>query len=287
MYKINKESIDYMSIFTCPVCGKPLASDEKRLVCPSAHSFDRASSGYVNLLTADKMNSKLPGDNKLMVRARQSFLERGHYGRLLDTLAAEAVKRTDVGVILDAGCGDGYYTCGVDKALTEAGIPHITAGIDISKTAVNAAAKRSARMGLNADFAVASVFSIPAADSSCAVLMTIFAPFCADEFLRVLRRGGHMLMVIPAERHLFGLKSAVYKTPYLNEVRDYALDGFDFTEKTALSYTIKLENAEEIQSLFMMTPYFYKTGREDQARLEALERLETEVAFELLVYTKK
>lgn len=276
-----------MSIFTCPVCGEPLSSEEKRLVCASAHSFDRAASGYVNLLTADRMNSKLPGDNKLMVRARQSFLDKGYYSRLMEAVAQEAVRRLSGGVVIDAGCGEGYYTCGVDEALRNAGISHKTVGIDISKTAVNAAAKRSARMGPAADFAVASVFSIPAADSSCSLLMTIFAPYCGEEFRRVLKSGGIMLMVIPSERHLMGLKSAVYETPYLNEVRDYALEGFELADSIKLSYTIKLDSAEEIRNLFMMTPYFYKTGREDQARLEALEQLETEAAFELLVYIKK
>ena len=56
------------SIFSCPVCGKELKFDERSYKCESGHCFDRSKSGYVNLLTSDKMHSKLPGDNKLMVR---------------------------------------------------------------------------------------------------------------------------------------------------------------------------------------------------------------------------
>ncbi len=35
-----------------------------------------------------------------------------------------------------------------------------------------------------------------------------------------------------------------------------------------------------------MTPYFYKTGAEGHERLEKLERLATEIGFEVLTYRK-
>ena len=47
------------SIFSCPVCGKELKFDERSYKCESGHCFDRSKSGYVNLLTSDKMHSKL------------------------------------------------------------------------------------------------------------------------------------------------------------------------------------------------------------------------------------
>ena len=33
-----------------------------------------------------------------------------------------------------------------------------------------------------------------------------------------------------------------------------------------------------------MTPYYYKTGREEHARLEQLESLSTQISFEILQY---
>ena len=51
-----------------------------------------------------------------------------------------------------------------------------------------------------------------------------------------------------------------------------------------ISYSISLGQPEDIQSLFSMTPYYYKTGKTEQQRLEALDRLDTQVDFELLVY---
>ena len=50
---------------------------------------------------------------------------------------------------------------------------------------------------------------------------------------------------------------------------------------------MKLENAEDIQSLFSMTPYYYRTGKAEQERLAALNELTTKADFEILTYRKK
>ena len=65
-----------------------------------------------------------------------------------------------------------------------------------------------------------------------------------------------------------------------------ALDGFELAENKRISYKITLDSPEDIRSLFSMTPYYYRTGAEQKARLEALQTLETQVDFELLVYRK-
>lgn len=36
--------------FACPVCGGPLSRNGGSFACPKGHSFDRAKSGYINLL---------------------------------------------------------------------------------------------------------------------------------------------------------------------------------------------------------------------------------------------
>lgn len=51
-----------------------------------------------------------------------------------------------------------------------------------------------------------------------------------------------------------------------------------------LSYTIELESAEAIRSLFSMTPYSYRTSERDMQRLLSLERLTTEVEVDIYVY---
>ena len=81
------------------------------------------------------------------------------------------------GVLLDAGCGEGYYTEGVSRALEQAALPMQVYGVDISKSAADAAAKRCP----GGHFAVGSVYHLPVADRCCDMLMTIFAPYCGEE----------------------------------------------------------------------------------------------------------
>ncbi|MDE6539795.1 MAG: methyltransferase domain-containing protein [Ruminococcus sp.] len=263
-----------MGILVCPVCRKNLDISEKNYICPSGHSFDIARSGYVNLLLSKHAGKSIHGDNKLMVQARRDFLDKGFYAPLRDALC----EKISTGVILDAGCGEGYYTCGIKNKLPDAEIY----GIDISKTAIDFAVKRNK----NIKFAVASVFHIPVADSSCNTLVTVFSPYCSGEFRRVLKNNGTMLMVIPSENHLWELKKAVYDTPYKNEVKPYDLEGFSFDGKKRITYKFLLYNQNDIQSLFSMTPYYYRTGKIQQERLSALESIEITADFELLTYRR-
>ncbi|MGN1481432.1 putative RNA methyltransferase [Porcipelethomonas sp.] len=272
------------SLFACPVCGMSLKTDGKNYKCGKNHSFDAAKSGYVNLLMSNHMNTKNPGDNKLMVKSRSDFLDKGYYSHLLDALCDavnEAVSENDV--LLDAGCGEGYYTSGIFDFLQNKGIEINAAGIDISKYAADKAARRNQKV----EFAVGSVFHIPATDGSCNVLLNIFAPFCREEFIRVIKDGGYMIMVIPGRKHLWELKNAVYDTPYENNPKPEEIDGFEFLKKYETKKEIELENSHDIASLFTMTPYFYNTSPEDKNKLENLKYLKTETEFEILIYRKK
>ena len=93
-------------------------------------------------------------------------------------------------------------------------------------------------------------------------------------------------MAIPGEMHLFGLKQAIYDTPYKNVVADTALDGFELVEDEPLDYGIKLDYKEDIRNLFMMTPYAYRTRPEDREKILSLESLETKIDFRVFVYRK-
>ena len=131
-------------IFTCPVCGEGLSCEEKRWVCPRGHSFDRAAEGSVHLLTPAQMRSKIPGDPPEMVRARRDFLASGNYDFLADALTELLLgSLTDPAVLFDAGCGEGHYTRRIAEALAAAGRSVTPAGVDIAKTAVRMADRKS------------------------------------------------------------------------------------------------------------------------------------------------
>ncbi|HQQ90116.1 MAG TPA: 50S rRNA methyltransferase, partial [Oscillospiraceae bacterium] len=147
-----------MSVFICPVCGAPLEKEGGSLRCQNRHCFDLAAEGYCNLLPANRKNSKEPGDSREMVTSRSRFLSKGYYAPLLESvseLAAETCAGISAPVVLDCGCGEGYYTAGVWEALMEKGLSPAVAGFDISKPSVRRAAKRSGEI----EWAVASVFA--------------------------------------------------------------------------------------------------------------------------------
>ena len=77
--------------FCCPVCGRKLEESAGSLRCKKGHCFDRARSGYVNLLLANRMHAKLPGDNREMVAARSRFLEGGYYAPLQNALCEQVL----------------------------------------------------------------------------------------------------------------------------------------------------------------------------------------------------
>ena len=271
-----------MSIFICPVCGEKLEISGKSYICTKRHTFDMAKSGYVNLLPTNNSGS-VHGDNKLMLRARREFLEKGYYMPLCDAVCSSVAKYCHNGsIILDAGCGEGYYTTAVEAISDQSEIAVDMYGIDISKDAVDMAAKR--KSGVN--FAAASVFHIPVMTESCDILLTMFAPYCGEEYCRVLKKDGIMIMVIPSENHLWELKSKIYDTPYKNEVKNYQLEGFEFIDSEKIRYTMEIPENSDILSLFSMTPYYYKTGKIEQQRLNELKSLVTQADFELLTYKK-
>ncbi|MBR3631365.1 MAG: methyltransferase domain-containing protein [Oscillospiraceae bacterium] len=269
------------TIWCCPVCGRKLHPADRSLKCEKGHSFDRSRKGDVHLLPSNKMHAKLPGDNPEMVRARRAFLSKGYYAHLLATISQTVCERLpEGGTLLDAGCGEGYYTAGVLHFLDSTGKTAQCYGVDISKTAAGYAAKADSRL----DCAVASVFHLPVERASCDMLLSIFSPYCGEEFRRVLRPDGWLIMAIPAARHLWELKAAVYDTPYENAVREYALEGFTFEQSYTVSREIVLDDPQDIAALFAMTPYAYRTGAAERERLAALRTLRTEAAFEVLVY---
>lgn len=268
-----------MPHFCCPVCNRDLTEDHSAWRCPNGHCFDKARSGYVNLLRSQQSHAKRHGDDKRMLVARRDFLDRGFYEPLQSLLCTTVQRETNTsGILLDAGCGEGYYTAAIQNTIPTLSV----CGIDISKDALHMAASRSKELKL----AVASAFSLPVADGAVDTVISVFAPTAEAEFARVLKTGGVLIRVIPNERHLFGLKAAIYEKPRLNKPERVELDGFTLRHRQELTSELQLETADDIRALFEMTPYFYKTGQTDQERLLARDRLCTEIGFAVLTYEK-
>lgn len=222
-----------------------------------------------------------------MVKARTDFLDRDYYQPLAKKTAEvmggllENVKQP---YIIDSGCGEGFYTVNYAKALPKAKFY----GIDISKAAVAHCMTRIHCENItNCEFAVASSFQLPFIDKFADLIVCTFAPVSNDEYARVLKDGGKLVVVSPSPRHLFELKEVLYEKPYENKPNVYGLNKFDESEEMIFEYPVVLESQEDIFNLFTMTPYYYKTSAEAVEKLKKVNRLELTCGFSIRTFTKK
>ena len=186
----------------CPVreCRLALARAEKRMVCDRGHSFDIARSGYVNLLQPQDRRSKNPGDTAAAVAARRRLHDRGVTGPLLEGIT-ELMDAKSSDIVLDAGCGDGFYLGSLAK---KTGCD--AHGVDISIPAVDLAARRYPPSNCM-EWVVANADRfLPYADRSFSIVLSITGRMNAGEFRRVLRDDGRLLVAIPAPDDLIELR---------------------------------------------------------------------------------
>lgn len=271
------------SLFRCPICTAPLEREGKTYRCPAGHSYDISREGYVHLLPANQKHAKDPGDDKAMAAARSRFLDSGAYAPLREALCALSTSHTGPApAVLDAGCGEGYYTAGILAALEAAGKMPRLAGADLSKPSL----KKAARRAPEAEFAVASVYRLPLADHSVELVVNCFSPLALGEFLRVLRPGGTYLYVTPAAKHLWELKQVLYDKPYLKKEEAIPYEGFTYEAVVPVTARFRAEG-EVLRDLFRMTPYYWKTSKEGAGRLAALDGLDVTADFRIHVFRRE
>ena len=201
---------DVVRLLLCPHCGSGLSLAERSLQCATGHSFDIARQGYVNLLPGDSPPGT--GDTASMVRAREAFLEAGHFSGLHDAVAEAAGRAIrdagskpplaglepepgSAGGIIDVGAGTGYYLAGVLDRLPD----RIGLALDLSKFALRRAARAHERMGAAA---CDTWRRLPVRGNCAALILDAFAPRNPPEFRRIIEPEGRLLIVTPTNRHL-------------------------------------------------------------------------------------
>ena len=123
-------------------------------------------------------------------------------------------------------------------------------------------------------------------DASADAVVNIFAPCVEDEYARVLRVGGYLLVAYAGAEHLMGLKRALYDTTYENESRSDMPNKMTFVGERRIKYDIHLDSTEKILDLFSMTPYYWRTSEADKHKLSALSSLNTTVDIIIAIYKK-
>ncbi len=268
-----------LSLVRCPVCQAALVQNEDGKGCfcngPRRHFYDYSKTGRLHL---GGSHAGL-GDGKEAVRARRAFLEAGYYEPLSNAINL-ILDDLNASSILDAGCGEGYYTNRMAKE------GRVVLGVDLSNEGTNIAAKQAKSLQKSAGFVLCSLFTLPVEAHALDAVTSIFAPCSEEEFSRVLKDGGHLILVGAGERHLMGLKEILYEDPYLNPGRADLPHALSLVKRQRLTYSIRVESQEHIAALFSMTPYYWRTPKDRRAHLDTLEHLETEVDFDIFLYRK-
>lgn len=271
-------------ILCCPLDQLALRQDGRRLLCENGHSFDIARQGYVNLLGASDKRSRDPGDGKDMVAARRDFLDGGHYQPVANKLSELLTPLINANsVIVDAGCGEGYYLQQLLQQIESIGdvTPGIV-GFDISKWAVQAATRRFA-----ATWMVASNRNIPVAPHSVDCLLSLFGFPVFESFQQVLKDGGILLTVDVGPNHLIELREVIYprvKHAASTAEQQAPVAGFSTEQVTTLQYKTAPLSQRQIHQLLTMTPHLFRASREGKKRAAQLDQfiVTVEVIFRVL-----
>lgn len=299
--------------FVCPYCQSPLIVGAKTWLCDGSldnketkHPFDVARQGYVNLLPVQNKKSKEPGDSQASIDARHRFLNQSFYQPLQQLIAklisakSKASTQSNTQTWLDVGCGEGYYTGAIAEALatTETNNPCLIA-LDISKPAVATTARVAKQdqqlwYQLKADKStakttsiypmVASASHLPLVDSSIDGISTIFSPILPEEFARVLKSEGRLIIAKPDAGHLQSMREALF-----DEVRPHDSDKFleeltpYFNQVATHQVTADLKlSADALADLMTMTPYSYRAKPEKREALLASaqqQKFQTQARF--------
>jgi 23S rRNA (guanine745-N1)-methyltransferase len=273
--------------FECPLDELPLEVGARTLTCANGHSFDVSAQGYVNLLPVQFKASRSPGDSKPMVDARRRVLDAGLFDPLADAVAEVVGEHMAGGgrdaLLVDAGCGEGFYTARLARALP--GPSPTVLGIDISKWAVTAAAKRHRHIA----WAVASNRRIPVRRGSAAMITSLFG-FETWEAWAALQSSGQRVTVVDAgPLHLIELREIIYESVRIHDAppNDSALSsGYSLIAESGVRFGVGADGGGILADILEMTPHGHKSTAAAHAAVHSLDRLKLTIDALIRVYRR-
>ena len=236
-----------IALLRCPLCRGALTRSGGSLVCERRHCFDVARQGHVNLVPAQRESFY----RRELFESRAAVFAAGVFAPVVRAIGEtiDRLVQAERPVLVDAGCGEGYYTKSVcpDRAMTRI-------GFDLSKEAV----KLAARGQSGASFLVADLANIPLGDGCADVLLDVFTPANYAEFTRVLKPGGVLIKLWPRSGYLCQLRGAArgllrHDTYDDSRVAEYLDAHARMLERRTITYTLPVD-AALAEHLARMTP---------------------------------
>ncbi|MBQ4043196.1 MAG: methyltransferase domain-containing protein [Clostridia bacterium] len=289
--------MSFASFLRCPLCGGALTQEGRSLFCDGhtgrRHCYDIAREGYVNLLPPGKKNNAHTGDDAGMITARTAFLSGGYYDCISDAAADACLPYLTPEMsplrLLDAGSGEGYHTCRIASRLAQkTGRAVEGCGADASKKGAAAGAKRASALpeGIALSFITGNIFALPTEDRSLDVMFSLFAPIPAAEAMRTLKDDGVLVVVASAPRHLWEMRCLLYDDPREGNAEAAVPEGFILLSKNELRTQVHIPSQADLDALFTMTPFYYRTPAEGRERLAHAGALTVCVEADVYVFRK-
>lgn len=275
MNKIDK-FYEVKNLMQCPKCGRKIRFHAGGLVCKKEHRFDIAAKGYVNFLQSAK---PLKGYDRQFFQSRRRIFEAGYYNHLVKAVteaaeshiksrslrasdkSADGNPTNDSVTVVDAGCGEGFYSLAVQRYLDESGTAGQVLAFDIASDAI----KTAAGSGAPVKWMVADITNIPVKDGVADVVLDVFTPANYGEFSRILADDGAVIKVIPGVNHMRQLREAAadqlrHKDYSNEEILDYFLERFNLVERFTVSRTLPV-SGENLDNLVRMTPLLFDVNK--------------------------
>jgi len=232
-----------------------------------------------------------------MLKCRRRFLSTGAFDFILEQIAViflgdykDEIYKTcgDMnGVVLDVGCGEGYFLRKLKAAFTQKGISAGELqwyGLDISKDAM----KMAARSDVTTQYFVCDVHhTIPLEDRSVTLLMNNFAPRNFKEFGRILAPEGYCLIVTPTSEHLQELreyfKLISVDSQKVRRIEDRSQSYFSIQDKLYYQRSILLTPERALDAVRMGPNYWHI----DQEKPPLLPFQSLRVTISVLIYVMR
>ncbi|MCL1036977.1 SAM-dependent methyltransferase [Shewanella submarina] len=262
----------------CPICRQPLSQylTSKDLHCSNKHQFPFTQVHEERGYWVFGKGKKQQVLSRAQMRSRLFLLSGGLQAPLIDAMTVQLIPLLSGQSTLswlDYESAEGFYLRALAESLAQqqAELTLERYGFAEADNALFAAAKA----GSDEVYAQCSSKGLPYVDNSFDLLTVIDKPLKGKEAVRVLKEGGLALIVIPASRHLWQLRTQVFADLAEKEVSINLPKELELVVSTRIQWNADVDG-EQALTLLDMTPYAWRANDKLKSKIarESINGLE-------------